>query len=434
MRLRKKPVALTLAAIAAVLLLALAILWIGLRTDAARRATSDYLADLTGLPVNVTGLSIGFLPTPALELAGLTISQPPGFGADPLLDIGSANVRISWRSLFGGDPAIRSIKISDAIVRPAFIADGSDNFSALIERLSALGEEGGSRWSIGKFELERGALEFYDAAADLSFRLTAIGIAADSIAPATDFPVELQLAGVSDGNTLHFSLRGRGRVEPDASRYLAQDLTFKGWLGGDPLPLAGIELEGGIGVASFDGKSGRAEIKAGKMTLAGIRSEFELQSTVGDRGTSLAFALATSPFSPRSAAIAFGSPLPATADPEAFKSMEFNARGRLDQGALQLELSGGWLDDTQWSGSIVPEFRQIRLRADRIDIDRYLPLGTTPPGLKSRGEKKATLEESVAALGKLDIDAEIRIDEARVAGAKLRDTVLKVERGGGTPP
>ena len=165
------------------------------------------------------------------------------------------------------------------------------------------------------------------------------------------------------------------------------------------------------------------------MTFAGIRSEFELQSSVGDRGTGLAFTLATSPFSPRSAAIAFGSPLPATADPEAFKSMEFHAKGRLDQGVLQLDLSEGWLDDTQWSGSIVPQFRQLRIHADRIDIDRYLA-----PGLKSSGDKKTTLEESVAALGKLDIDAEIRIDEARVAGAKLRDTLLKVERSHGATP
>jgi AsmA protein len=434
MRFSKKPAALTLAAITAVLLLALAILWVGPRTAAAHHALGEYLSGVAGLPVTVNSFSIGILPTPALEIGGLQIAQPPGFGVDPLLELGSARVALTWGAAFGGDPALRSIAIADWIVRPEFIADGSDNCSALIERLSMLGGEGESRWSIGKFELERGALEFHDAAADLSFRLTAIGVAADSIAPATDFPFELQLAGVSDGSTLHISVQGRGRIEPDASRYLGQDLKFRGWLGGDPLPLAGIELEGGIGVASFDGKSGRVEIKPGTMTLAGIRSEFELQSAVGDRGTSLAFALATSPFSPRSAAIAFGSPLPATADPEAFKSMEFIAKGRLDQGVLQLDFTGGWLDDTQWSGNIVPQFRKVRLRADRVDIDRYLPLGTTPPGLKSRGEKKATLEESVAALSKRDIDAEIRIDEAQVAGAKLRDTVLKVERGGGTLP
>ncbi|MGB5131109.1 MAG: hypothetical protein WBO00_00735 [Steroidobacteraceae bacterium] len=425
---RKKPAALTLAAIAAFLLLTLAVLWIGPRTDAAHRAAGKYFGAMTGLPVTVDELSIGILPTPSLEIGGLAIAQPPGFGKDPLLEAGSVRIALTWGATFGGDPALRSIAISDLTVRPEFIADGSDNFSALIDRLSKQGGEGESHWSIGQFELERGALEFHDVAADLSFRLTAIGIVAESIAPATEFPVELQLAGVSGGNTLHFSLQGRGQIEPDASRYLARDLKLRGWLGGDPLPLAGIELEGGIGVASFDGKSGAAEIRLGKMTIAGIRSEFEMQSTAGDRGTSLAFTLAAAPFSPRSAAIAFGSPLPATADPEAFKSMEFIAKGRLDQGVLQLDLSEGWLDETQWSGSIVPQFRQFRIHADRIDLNRYLA-----PGSKASGGKEATLEESVAALGKLDIDAEIRIDEARVAGAILRDTVLKVERDGGTP-
>jgi len=429
MRLRKKPVALTLAAIAAVVLLALAILWIGVRTDAAHRALGDYLGEMTGLPVTVSTLSIGFLPTPSVEVGGLEIAQPPGFATDPLLEAGSARVALTWRAAFGGDPALRSIAVSDVTVRPEFIADGSDNFSALIERLSELGGKGEPRWSIGKFELERGALEFYDAAANLSFRLTAIGIAADSIAPAAEFPVNLQLAGVSGGHTLHFALQGRGLLDPVAKRYLARDLALRGWVGGEPLPLAGIELEGGIGVASYDGASGTAEIKAGKMALAGIRSEFELQSTVGDRGTSLSFTLVTSPFSPRSAAIAFGSPLPATADPDAFKSMEFSAKGRLDQGVLQLDMTDGWLDDTQWSGSIVPQFHRIRIHADRIDFDRYLA-----PGSKARGEEKATLEESVAALGKLDIDAEIRIDEARVAGAKLREMLLKVERSNGETP
>jgi hypothetical protein len=429
MRFSQKPVALTLAALAAFLLLAVAVLWIGVRTDAAHRALGEYLGKLTGLPTTVERFSIGILPSPLLEIGGLQIAQPPGFGTDALIELGSARVALTWGAAFGGDPALRSITISDATLRPAFIADGSDNFSALIEQLAALGGEGESRWSIGQFELERGALEFYDAAADLSIRLTAIGVIADTIAPATDFPVELQLAGVSGGNTLHFSLQGRGRIEPDVSRYLGQDLRFKGWLGGEPLPIAGIELEGGIGVASVDGKSGRAEIKAGKMTLAGIKSEFEMQSTVGDRGTSLEFTLATSPFSPRSAAIAFGSPLPATADPDVFKSMEFRSKGRLEQDVLQLDVTEGWLDDTQWSGTIIPQFRQIRLRAEKIDLDRYLA-----PESKTRSEKQATLEESLAEFAKLDIDAEIRIDEAHFAGAKLRDMLLKVERGGGATP
>ena len=429
MRPWKKPVALTLAAFAALVLLAVAALWIGARTDAARRAAGNYLGELTGLPVAVAGLSIGFLPTPTLAFDGLAIAQPPGFGADPLLDVGNARLSISWRSLFGGDPELRSITISDAIVRPAFIADGSDNWSALIERLSSLGGEGESRWSIERLEIENGALEFYDAASNLSFRLTAITVGTGPIRPATEFPVELQLAGVSGGYTLHFALKGRGLIDPDAGRYVVRDLKLRGWAGGDPLPLAGIELEGDIGVASFDGNSGAVEIKAGIMTLAGIHSEFGLQSESGDRGASVVLTLKVLPFSPRSAAIAFGHPLPATADPAAFQSMEFTATGRFEQGLLRLDPIEGWLDETQWSGTIIPQFRQLRVRADRIDLDRYLT-----PASKTRSEKKATLEESIAGLKSLDIDAEIRIGDTRVAGAKLHDTRLKVERSAGLSP
>jgi hypothetical protein len=141
------------------------------------------------------------------------------------------------------------------------------------------------------------------------------------------------------------------------------------------------------------------------------------------------FRLATLPFSPRAAAIAFGHPLPATADPEAFYSMQFTAKGRIDQGLLQVDPIEGQFDETQWSGAIIPQFRQIRIRADRIDIDRYLA-----PQSKTRSEKKATLEELLAGFGKLDIDAEIRIAEARIAGAELKDALLKIERSGGATP
>ncbi len=429
MRLRKKTVALTLAAIAAFVLLAAAVLWIGVRTDTARRAAADYLGELTGLPVSVAGLSVGFLPTPALQLDGIAIAQPPGFDDDPLIDIGNARVGISWGILFGGELALRLIAISDATVRPAFIADGSDNWSALIDRLSSLGGEGASNWSIGRLRIDNSALEFYDAASNLSFRLTAITIEAGPIAPAADFPIDLRFAGVSGDQTLHFALKGRGQIDPDAGHYLARDLALRGWVGGDPLPLAGIELEGGIGVASFDGKSGVAEIKHGTMTIAGVRSEFELRSESGDRGTGVVFTLTALPFSPRSTTIAFGHPLPATADPGVFHTMQFTAKGRLDQGLLQLDPMEGQLDDTQWSGAVIPQFRKIRIRADQIDLDRYLA-----PESKTRSEKKATLEESIAELGKLDIDAEIRIAEARIAGAKLRDALLKVERGSGSDP
>jgi len=425
----RKPLALSLAAVAALLVLATAVLWLGVRTDAARRAVGGYLGELTGLPVSVAKLSIGFLPTPALELDGLLIAQPPGFGADPLLEAGNVRVTIAWRSVFGGDPMLRSVSISDATSRLALATDGSDNWSRLIEHLSELGGEGGSRWSIERFEVERGALEFHDAATDARWRLTAITVGAEAIAPETEFPVEMQFAGVSGVHTFHVTLQGRGQIDPDAGRYAARDLALRGWAGGDPLPLAGIELEGGLRVASFDGETGVAKVTGGTMTVAGIRVAFELDARIGDDETSLSCTLTTAPFSPRAAATAFGKPLPPTADPQAFRTMQFAAKGRLEQGRLYLDPIEGQLDDTRFGGQVVPELRMIRVRADRLDLDRYFA-----PQQKSRNDKKATLEATLAELGALDLDAEIRISEARVAGAKLRDVLLKVERNDGATP
>jgi hypothetical protein len=75
----------------------------------------------------------------------------------------------------------------------------------------------------------------------------------------------------------------------------------------------------------------------------------------------------------------------------------------------------------------VPDARLIRVTADRIEVDRYLA-----PAQKRRRDKKATLEAAIAELAGFDIDAVIRIAEAQVAGARLKDTVIRVERRGET--
>ena len=424
-----KPLALTLAAVAALLLLTVAVPWLGSRTGLARRAVSDYLGEVTGLPVTVGSLAIAFLPTPSVMIGAVAIAQPPGFGADPLLEIGEARVAVSWGTLFGGDPVLRFVTISDATARPALATGGANNWWGLIQRLSELGGDGDSHWSIGRLEIERGALEFRDATTGSNWRLTAIGVAAGAIAPAREFPVESGLAGVTATNTFHLAFRGQARLDPDARQYSASGLALRGWVGGDSLPLAGLDFEGGVAAASFDSERNIAAVSGGKMTIAGVRSEYGLEFNGADGDNHLEFSLKTEPFAPRRAATAFGHPLPATRDPQAFGTMQFSLKGQLREGRLSLDPIEGFLDDTQWSGHAIPAERLIRIRADRLDADRYLA-----PDQETGKDKQATLEAVVAQLGELDIDAEIRIAEARVAGAKLHDAVLTIERDAAATP
>ena len=101
---------------------------------------------------------------------------------------------------------------------------------------------------------------------------------------------------------------------------------------------------------------------------------------------------------------------------------------QLQGGTLRLDPVSGRLDDTNFEARLVPAERFVRATLDRIDLNRYLP-----PAAKTGSKKKGTLEAAVAELAKLDIDAEIRVAEARVAGATLRDAVIRVERSQAMP-
>ena len=356
------------AAIAILAVAAVAVLWLGARTGFARGLATDWIEEATGLPATVGSLRAGFLPRPFLAIGGLAVAQPPGFDAGPLIEAGEVRIAVPWSSLFGATD-VASLSVADAVARPMKAADGADNWSGLLSHLAERGGEGATDWSVGRLEFERGALEFHDLASGSQWRLTAITIAAKDIAPTAAFPVELSLAGVAGPNTFHFALNGQGVVDPDGGRYAAMGLNFRGWAGGEPLPLAGIEMLGAAESASYDSATGVAVITRGTFNVAGIPGEFMARFQPDDPNAPLAFSVKTDSFAPRAPAIAFGFPLPATADPKAYESLQVALEGRLVDGVLHLDPIAGRLDDSQFDGRIVPAEMLIRTEIDQIDFN-----------------------------------------------------------------
>lgn len=419
----KRPLILVPAVIALVAVAALAVVWIGARTAMARSMIEGWVSESAGLPATIETLRVGFLPRPSLDIGGLVIAQPAGFGREPLLEVGRVRASIPWSGVFGAT-AIRTLSISDARARLEVAANGEANWSALFSTPATAGPAPASpAWSLGKLELERGTIEFEDKAADSRWQLMAINLAATEVAPAIPFPIELRLGGVFGANTVHYALKGQGRLDPDAGRYEANGVDFRGWAGGDPLPLAGVEMTGAMKRAAFDSATGVATLDDGTFLLAGIPGDFGGMIDLNEPELHAEFRLRTEAFEPRPPAIIFGRPLLVTTDPQAFGSLQLALQGQLREGELNLDPVSGRLDDTNFDARIVPAQRLVRASFDRIDVNRYLA-----PEVKTARKKKATLEAAVAELAKFDIDAEIRIAEAIVAGAKLRDVVIRVER------
>ncbi len=424
----KRPHILIPAVIALVVVTAFAVVLIGARTGMARRMIAGWVTESAGLPATIDTLQVGFLPRPSLDIGGLAIAQPPGFSPKPIVEVGHIRASIPWGSLFG-PTSIATLSISDVTARLEVANNGETNWSKLGATAGETdAEPANPAWSIGKLDLERGTVEYEDRPADSRWQLTAINVAATDLAPAAPFPIELRLGGVFGPNTIHYAVKGQARLDLDAGQYAANDLDFRGWAGGDPLPLAGVELTGALKRAVFESATGIATLGDGSFRFAEIPGEFSGTMDLNEPELQAEFRLTTDAFEPRVSAIIVGHPLPATTDPRVFGSLQLAVQGRVREGELELDPVSGRLDDTNFDGRVVPAKRVIRANLDQIDVNRYLA-----PAAKGVPTKKATLEEAVAQLAELDIDAEIRIEEARVAGAKLRNTVIRVERNGETP-
>ncbi len=419
------------AALALIALAAFAGLWVGARTSLARGLVAGWIEDAAGLPASVQSLGIGFFPSPSADLHGLTIAQPPGFGDEPLATVGHLRVRLPWSGIFNLTD-IREVAASDATVRLIVNPDGAANWSQLgSESAPNATDTAGppARWRIGTVELERGTIDYRDLAAGSHGQLAGIALKAAGLGPGERFPFDLKLGGIFGANTIHFAMQGQGFFDAAAGQYEGSALEYRGWLGGEPLPLAGAELTGSLGRASYAGATGVATLEGGRFKFAEVPGTFKGTVTTEEPAMTARLTVDTEPFAPRQSAIILGKPLPATTDPVAFESLQLAAAVTLQGDVLRLDPVSGRLDDTNFEARVVPAERFVRAELDRIDLNRYVP-----PAATTAPKKKATLEAMVAELAKFDLDAEIRVGEARVAGATLRDAVIRVERAGETAP
>lgn len=424
------------AAIALVALAAFALLWAGARTPFARGLIAGAITDATGLPASVDQLRIGIIPSPRLEIAGLAVSQPPGFGDQPLLEVGRIEVALPWRRLFGATDRIDALTVSNATARLRVSADGTSNWSQLFpEPAAGATPAEPARWSLGELAFEGGTVDYHDAASGSRWQLTGIGATAGNVAPDAAFPLDLRLGGIAGSNTLHFAIKGEAKLEAGMGQYEANALEFRGWLGGDPLPIAGAELAGTLRQASYESGKGTARFAGGQFRFAEIPGRFDGTLDLDEPALVADFTVTTEAFAPRATAIILGRPLPATTDPAAFESLQMAAGVRMEDGELVLDPLSGRLDDTNFEGRVRPGPRFVRARLDAIDFNRYLPpTAKAASGGSGGAGEKATLESLATRLASLDIDAELRIGEARIGDARVRDAVIRITPDGEAAP
>lgn len=424
-----RAVAAAVAALAGLLVALAAGTWVLSRSDWAAAQAASRASDALGEPVRLSGLAVGFWPSPTLEIEGLEV------GAAPLLSLERGTVVLRWGELRQAPVVLRRLALAGLTLRPRIEDDGRDNWTALADRVIELVGEGPAAFGLGELSIERGRVEYADLGRDAQFVVSGLTLEADEIRPARAFPLKLRLGGEARNHVFHAALEADATLDPDRGRYGLAAADLKGWIGGGAFGLGGADLGGSIDRLELDLANGTARLDGLEFEGFGLRGRARAEAASLHDAPVTAFVLETEPFAPRAVANAIGRPLPATADPGALGSAQLSLEGRSGPDGLALERIAGRLDDTALSGSLAwpppPGTTRLALSLDALDLDRYLPPGPAEPA--SPGEALGSLLEALAGL---DLEAVVEIERASFAGAVARGlrVVVEPEADGGAQP
>lgn len=418
--------ALTLLAIACLPLLLAAAAWAVSRTDWAAGQAAARASAALGQPVRLAGLSIGFLPRPSVELDGLEVG--PDGATGPLLSVERATATLGWRELLRAPMVLERLQLEGPVLRPRVDATGADNWSALVERLVELAGTGPAAFDVGQLGVERGRLEYSDAARHGTVEIAGLVLEARGLRPAAAFPLQLRFGGQAREQVFHAALEATATVDTDRAAYALEAGDLRGWIGGGAFGHGGADLAGEIRRLSLGLGAGTLAIEDFDFDAFGLRGHAQARAGLRGDAWQAQFAVVTRPFAPRAVANALGRPLPGTADPAALGEAVLEADGRWDAAGLTLDRLEGRLDDTAFAGSLQwpapPAVPKLALSLDEVDLGRYLPPGA--------GEPASPAEALGVALGAseaLRLDAVVEIGTASLAGATARGLRVVV-----TPP
>lgn len=198
-----------------------------------------------GLPVRVSAgegsfdLAEWIRFQPLVRIRKIMVSNPPGFGAEPLLAVEEAGAQLSLLSLFGREVRVRLVELRQAAVNIESDAKGRSNVAALVAALEKGGsvskdapppeQASGKQVLIERVAITDGSVRYRRAgqAADLTLKniqITVSGFGGGS-------PAQVELAAGLFGSR-NSALSFKGQVGPAA----AEKLPAEGELGAKLAP------------------------------------------------------------------------------------------------------------------------------------------------------------------------------------------------------
>jgi AsmA protein len=418
----------------------------------------------TGRELVIEGdISLTFFPWLGLELGRAHLSDAPGFGDQPFVQLDGARLAVAvWPLLSERKLVLDKIVVDGLGVRLIRDQQGRGNWEDLVERFAkeeqppaepAPQEQDGQQIAIeseGGLELNNATILWEDRQSGARYLVDPLNLTVSDLNLDNPIPVRATWAlQAADAPDVGGEIAARLRYDQAAKTFQIDDLALDALLRGEQIPSGELKasLRGGV---QGDLNAQRYTVPEATLQVAGVVAKLAAQaSTQGETLTADA-KLNMPAFNARELMRRLGMEAPQTADPNALANVALAANLQYDGKSLAVQDLNAQVDDTSITGQVrVPSFEPLaanfRLAADQINLDRYLaPEQETPAGggqapsggQAPAGESQQESELPVEALRNLNLDGVVTVGKLVVkkldinelkAQITARDGIIRAE-------
>lgn len=339
----------------------------------------------TGRELQIEGdLSFSVFPWLAVEVGKTSLGNADGFGDEPFARFDNARLSVRLMPLvFRQEIAVGTAALDALELNLAVNADGVGNWEDLAaadepDNVEVTVESSApSGLDIANIEVSDATISYRDAAAGSEYRLEQVRLQTGRITPGEAFDIDSEFDFAVEPGELagHLSVAARTTIADDLSAIDLQNLVIDGRVQGIASDATDVTFRAPSIAVDLD----ESRVAPGELQLAALGLDVDANvepfSWAGD--ISVPATVKVSNFSLIELLQALDIEAPATADPNALKSVAFSADAILSPAAMMLSSMSLTLDDTTLDGTLRLPLEgdgpiEFDLKADTINLDRYM--------------------------------------------------------------
>ena len=428
---------------AIVLLLVIVVLAVGLLFD-----PNDYKDDITAAVQNATGrqltldgdLELALFPTIRIAVGAASLSNAPGFGAEPMARIGSAELRVGLLPLLTQRIEISRAQLQGLELNLARNRSGANNWQDLgggAPAAPAPATEGGEGTSVNfnlgvdAVEVEDAHIVWNDASTGGRWELSNFNLSAEGFGVGERFPLQMEfgLAGAEVAVQVAAEMQATLALADNEYRLDELAVTIDG---------SGEGWPGGPSQAALNFESLVANLAAETLELNGLTLEFlgitMAGSLSGQRlmsNLALTGAVDIREFAPREVLERFRVEVQ-TADAAVLTRASAKANLLYNSSQIGLRDMQLTLDDSTLTGRVALEGERLTydFSIDDINVDRYLP----PSEESDAPAEEGSLDEvdlPLEVMRTVDARGELKFGRAKFSGLTLTNAAFALTAANG---